>query len=156
MSLATNLTSRKPTNSLRRKKGGFTAVEVLIGSVLMTVLITSMLHLIKQGNYLIELARDHTRVTQILQSEIEDMRTYRWTDLKAEGNLEVFTPEGNLAASFASDYYCYTWNWDLVPGEKKEVYVYITWRDSMNRWHYSYYVTRFTKDGLNDYYYRAV
>lgn len=122
----------------------------------MTMLITSMLHVIKQGTYLVELARDHTRVTQLLQSEIEDMRTYRWTDLSEEGILEQFQPEGNFANSFASDYYCYTWNWNLVAGEKKEVYVYISWKDSMNRWHVTYYVTRFTKDGLNDYYYRAV
>jgi hypothetical protein len=142
--------------TLKNKQGGFTAVEVVIGAVLMTMLITSMLHLIKQGTYLVELARDHTRVTQILQSEIEDMRTYRWTDLSDEGQLEIFQPEGNFANSFAKDYYCYIWNWDLVAGEKKEVYVYVSWKDSMNRWHYTYYVTRFTKDGLNDYYYRAV
>ena len=148
--------SCRTLNESRKKKRGFTAVEVVIGAVLMTMLVTSMLHLIKQGNYLIELARDHTRVTQILQSEIEDMRTYSWADLPTEGLLYQFTPEGNFANSFAKDYICYSWNWDLVAGEKKQVYVYVFWIDSMNRSHYTYYITRFTKDGLNDYYYRAV
>lgn len=140
----------------QKSSKGFTVVEVMVGAVLMMTLIAGMLNLIRQGNYMVELARDHTRTTQILQSKIEDMRTYRWDDIGPEGILEIFQPEGNFASSFASDYICYVWNWDLVPGEKKQVYVYAFWTDSMNRSHFTIFTTRFTKDGLNDYYYRAV
>ena len=139
-----------------KRKAGFSAIEVMVGAVLIMGLVASMLHLIRQGNYMIELARDHTRTTQILQSKIEDMRTYRWVDIGPEGTLEVFKPEGEFASSFASDYVCYVWNWDLIPGEKKQVYVYAYWKDSKNRPHYTIFTTRFTKDGLNDYYYRAI
>ena len=121
----------------------------------MTTLIASMLHLLKQGNYLIELARDHTRVTQILQSEIEDMRTLNWTDITNTPSWELFTPEGQWVSTFANDYYCYRFITDTVV-DQKEVYVLAVWFDSMNRSHITYYRTRFTKDGLNDYYYRAV
>lgn len=159
---------KKPKNnpgtaamSSRTAKGGFTAVETVVGAVLMTVLITSMLHLLRQGNYLIELARDHTRVTQILQSEIEDMRTLSWADMPEGDSFEIVTPEGNFVSSFSDEYYCYRYTWNTKTdsgGEvvQKEVYVLAVWYDSHNRSHVTYYRTRFTKDGLNDYYYRAV
>lgn len=99
----------------------------------MMTLIAGMLNLIRQGNYMVELARDHTRTTQILQSKIEDMRTYRLSDIGPEGTLEIFQPEGNFASSFASDYVCYVWNWDLVAEEKKQVYVYAFWTESMTQ-----------------------
>lgn len=137
------------------KKGGFTAVEALIGATLMTMLIASVLHLLKQGNYLVELARDNTRVTQILQSEIEDLRTLNWSDLETLGEFDSFTPQGNFVAVYANEYYCYRFVYDSV-ADQKDVYVVAVWYDSMNRTHLCWFRTKFTKDGLNDYYYRAV
>ena len=124
----------------------------------MTMLIASMLHLLKQGNYLVELSRDHTRITQIIQSEIEDLRTLNWTDLEAMQQFEVFTPEGRFVAAYASDYSCFRYVIDSTenPTEEKWVWVYGTWTDSMNRTHWTWFFTQFSKGGLNDYYYRSV
>ena len=156
-----NTPSQKRLTPRRSRKRGFTAVEVVIGATLMTLLITSMLHLIKQGNYMIELARDHTRVTQILQSEIEDMRTLSWADISNTPNWESFTPEGQFVSSFAKDYFCYRYIFASQTDSsgvaiQREVYVLAVWYDSNNRSHVTYYRTLFTKDGLNDYNYRAV
>ncbi|MCZ6672044.1 MAG: hypothetical protein O7C75_03805 [Verrucomicrobia bacterium] len=139
----------------RKRKRGFTAVETVIGAILMTVLISSMLHMLKQGNYLVELARDNTRVTQMLQSEIEDLRTLNWNDLKLLAEFDSFTPQGAFVSTYANEYYCYRFVNDTVT-DQKEVFVVAVWYDSMNRSHLSWFRTLFSKDGLNDYYYRSV
>ena len=123
-----------------RKKRGFTAVEVVIGATLMTTLIVGMLNLLKQGNYLVELSRDNTRVTQILQSEIEDLRTLNWNDLVELDGFQTVTPQGRFVSTYASDYYCYRYVIDSYdnPTDKKWVWVYAAWTDSMSRTHWTY------------------
>ena len=154
----TILPSRNPSASKKRKRGGFTAVEVIIGASLMATLIAGMIHLIDQGNYLIELARDNTRVTQLIQSEVEDLRTLNWIDLEQMEAFEQVEVEGQFAQNFAHEYYCYRYITDSHdnPTDKKWVWVYVGWTDSNNRTHWVYYFTQFSKDGLNDYYYRSV
>lgn len=139
------------------KKQGFTAVEVLIGASLMVTLIAGMLHLIKQGNYFVELARDQTRITQLLQSEIEDLRTLNWNDLTEMDGFAAFTPEGNFVNAFAGDYTCYRYVYEpsSFPNERW-VWVIGYWTDSHNRTHQAYFFTTFSEGGLNDYYYRTV
>lgn len=142
----------------KKTNKGFTVVEVMIGATLMAVLIAGMLQMITQGNYLVELARDNTMVTQLIQSEIEDLRTLNWTDLQALDGLESVTPQGNFIEQFADDYYCFRYVIDSSddPINKKWIWVYASWVDSANRTHWVYYFTQFSKDGLNDYYYRSV
>lgn len=144
--------------SRRHRKKGFSAVEVIIGASLISALIAGMIQLIDQGNYLIELARDNTRVTQLIQSEVEDLRTLNWSDLLEMEGFQVVETEGQFAQSFADEYYCYRYVTDSYdnPTEKKWVWVYAGWIDSNNRTHWVYYFTQFSEDGLNDYYYRSV
>ena len=136
---------------------GFTAVETIIGASIMITLIAGMLQIISQSNYLVELARDNTRITQMLQSEMEDLRTLNWSDLVEKEGFSSFTPQGNFISQYADDYYCYRYIYPspLSPDEKW-VWVYAYWVDSMNRGHWTWFFTTFTKDGLNDYYYRSV
>ena len=124
----------------------------------MSALIAGMIQLIDQGNYLIELARDNTRVTQLVQSEVEDLRTLNWTDLEQMEGFQLVETEGQFAQTFADEYFCYRYVTDSHdnPTEKKWVWVYAGWTDSNNRTHWVYYFTQFSKDGLNDYYYRSV
>ena len=142
----------------RKKRRGFTAVEVIIGASLMSTLIAGMIQLIDQGNYLVELARDNTRVTQLIQSEVEDLRTLNWTDLQQMEGFQKVEIEGQFAQSFAHEYFCYVYITDSAdnPTDKKWVWVYAGWTDSNERTHWVYYFTQFSKDGLNDYYYRSV
>lgn len=155
MSSENPFSSEKEMKLHKNPKRGFTAVEALIGATLMAVLIASMLHLLKQGNYLVELARDNTRVTQMLQSEIEDLRTLNWSDLEQLPEWSSFQPQGTFVEAYANEYYCYR-NVVNTTTDLKEVYVLAVWYDSMNRSHVSWFRTLFTKDGLNDYYYRSV
>ena len=143
--------------SIKNRKG-FTVVEVMIAAGLMASLTAGMLHMIKQANHLVELARDNTRVSQLIQSEIEDLRTLNWNDLQALEGFHEVTPQGAFVQQFADEYYCYRYvveNSD-DPTNKKWVWVYAGWVDSQNKTHWVYYFTQFSKDGLNDYYYRSV
>ena len=81
-----NLETSKPFESrlLTRKRmpknsEGFTRVELMISTVVLSVIFAGGFGALHQGNRLIEIARDETRAGQILQSEIEDLRTLNWT-----------------------------------------------------------------------------
>ena len=58
---------------------GFTRVELMISTVVLLVIFAGGFGALHQGNRLIEIVRDETRAGQILQSEIEDLRTLNWT-----------------------------------------------------------------------------
>ena len=106
---------------------------------------------------MVELARDNTRVTQLIQSEVEDLRTLNWSDLVEMDGFQEVEAEGQFIQQFANDYYCYRYVRDSSETtDIKWVWVYASWTDSNNRTHWVYYFTQFSKDGLNDYYYRAL
>ncbi len=141
--------------SHNQSKFGFSAIEVLMGAVLMASLIAGILQLISQGNYLVELSRDHTRVAQVLQSEIEDMRTLNWSDLTTLPSNDSFSPEGSFISSYKNRYIC-SRTISSPSSTQRQVLVSATWTDSRSRSHTTNYITRFSKEGLNDYYYRAI
>jgi len=152
------LESIRKESDLTESKKGFTVVEVMVAAVLIASLVAGMLHMIKHANHFVELARDNTRVTQLIQSEIEDLRTLNWTDLQALDGFQSVTPQGAFVQQYADEYYCYRFVVDSSydPTNKKWVWVYAGWIDSNNKTHWVYYFTQFSKDGLNDYYYRSV
>jgi hypothetical protein len=122
-----------------------------------------------QGNRMISDARDTTRVSQIIQSEVESMRTLTWADLSAMTNPSYPTYpnyrqvslQGQFAAAYSNRYTL----WRGVFFEDKNgdgvyeqigAYVYVGWRPAKGTsYRFERYYTRFTENGLNDYYYRA-
>jgi len=127
----------------------------MVAAGLLALVIAGTLGLLRQGLYYVELARDHTRIAQILQSEIEDLRTLNWSDLTSFNVDEEFTPEGTFVAMYGDRYTCNRLI-TTTDADQRQVEVSATWTDSHNREHSVSYFTRFTKEGLNDYYYRAL
>ena len=123
-----------------------------------------------QGSKMIEDARDVTRVSQVIQSEVESLRTMTWDDLVAMMNPNTGSRsypyyrqlplQGKFAEKYGDKYnlwrgvYFEDWNNDGV-GDQIGVYVWVGWTPQNGNWKWQRYYTRFTKDGLNDYYYRA-
>lgn len=140
----------------KRPRNGFTLVEVIVAMTLLTMVVGGGVAALIQGNRMIEDARDMTRITQILQSEIEELRTMNWSDLN---DIKGYTPlplQGKFAAAFKDRYTVYRLVYDdYYNTEQKRVYVVANWKDSRGNSQYDYIYTRFTKGGLNDYFYRS-
>jgi prepilin-type N-terminal cleavage/methylation domain-containing protein len=139
----------------RSPDNGFTLIEVLVAMTILSVAIAGAVAALIQGNRMVEEARNLTRVSQIVQSEIEALRTMNWVDLEAMPNNFVKLPlQGSFASKFQDRYTLYRLVVDHG-ATQKGVYLYVYWRSPegflRRQWHYA----RFTQGGLNDYFYRA-
>lgn len=140
---------------MKRGSTGMTLVEVMVATVLLTLVLGGGIAALIQGNRMIADARDMTRVSQIVQSEIEALRTMTWTDLEAMPNRVVELPlRGSFADRFSDKYQLYRYVTDHNSAQKG-VHVFVIWQSLGGEERRQGLYTRFTKGGLNDYYYRA-
>ncbi|MFP4540236.1 MAG: prepilin-type N-terminal cleavage/methylation domain-containing protein [Opitutales bacterium] len=154
----------RPAN---RARHGFTLVEVLISMVLVAVAFAGATAALIQGNRIIGDARHSTRVAQVIQSQTEALRTETFDDLLARADpteekwkSESIALQGRFASRFGD---VYTMQQQLrwldhnhdAQADQIEIYVEVKWNDSRGRERAQNHFTRFTRDGLNDYFYRA-
>lgn len=135
-------------------KGGFTLIEVMVGATLILVIFAGGFGALIQGNRLIESSRDETRASQILQSEIEDLRTHDWATLTALDAEAKYNPQSSFTDAYATRYTVKR----LIAtrsATQKRVTLQVAWVDSRSTTHTREYITLITKDGLYDYYYRS-
>lgn len=139
----------------KHSTNGFTLTEVLIAMTVLCVAISGAVAALMQGNRMVEEARNLTRVSQIVQSEIETMRTMNWVDLEAMPRYFVKLPlQGSFASKFKDRYTVYRLVTDYG-STQKGVYLYVYWRSPEGILHRQWHYARFTQGGLNDYFYRA-
>lgn len=105
----------------------------------------------------IDVARNMTLASQVLQSEMERIRLMDWSDIHALTGKQdvdlttVFTSNADIAAKFAlartvSDV-------TSKSGEMKLILLECTWTNSSGRSLTRSFTTYYTKNGLYDYYY---
>tara|TARA_B110000495_G_C23022609_1_gene606921 strand:- start:1578 stop:2066 length:489 start_codon:yes stop_codon:yes gene_type:complete len=151
------------------KSGGFTLMEVMVAITVITLVLGGGITALIQGNRMISDARDSTRISQIIQSEIETLRTMTFSDLSDLTNpsdpqfinFTLLQLQGQFAVAYADRYTL--WRGVLQEDNNNDgtldqigVFIYVGWWPShSDYWTYERYYTRFTEDGLNDYYYRA-
>jgi len=134
--------------------GGFTLVEVMVATLLISMAIAGGVASLIQGNRMIEDARHMTRVSQIIQSEVEALRTLTWSDFEDMPSFAKIPLQGNFAQRYANTYFVYRYVYNYNSAQKS-VYLYVTWYDAKGNYKWQWYYTRFTENGLNDYFYRA-
>lgn len=135
------------------KSKGFTLVELIVGMTLMGIVFAGAFSGIKTGFDVLEEARDHTRVTQMLQSELERLRTLNWNDLSSLPSTESVSLEGALAQAYR-DRYTFTRQISSSGSDRYLVTVIASWENSGRERSLSM-STLYAKNGLYDYYYRA-
>lgn len=158
------MTSLAPSDRLRRTKDrlrstcGFTLVEIMIAILVLGLVLSAAFGTVTQALQTVETARDYARVAQILQSEMEDLRTKSWSALEAQqsadgGRVSIdLTSEFNEA--FGSRYRAYR----LIENrhvDQKQATISVSWLDAHGNFRKKQTVSWFTKNGLHDYYYRS-
>lgn len=133
---------------------GFTLVEVMVAAVLLLLILSAGFGALSRGMRLIELSRDETRASQILQSEIEWLRTYHWTALNALPAESVYSPVDLFTSAYA-DRYEITRAITTRSSTQRRVTMQVAWTDNRGMDHVREYMTLISKDGLYDYYYRT-
>lgn len=149
----------KPTCSARQRQGegGFTILEVTMATFIMAFGLATALLTITGGFRAIDVARNMTLSSQVLQSEMERLRLMSWSDIAALTAKEqvdlstVFTDDKDLAARYTlvrviTDVTGKT-------GEMKEILLVVSWDNADGRTLSRQFRTYYTKDGLYDYYY---
>ncbi len=133
---------------------GFTLIEIMVGVAIITIVFLSAFNGLKQGFYLIENARDYTRVSQIMQSEMELLRSKNWAILSAMNTDEAFTPNTKFISKFKNRYTC---NRKITTRKTGQLSITLTvsWTDQNNIGNSRKYISFFTKGGINDYYVRS-
>ena len=137
------------------KSGGYTLIEIMVAATIFAAVFSGVMIGVSNGFSMIDKARHHTRVSQLLQSEMETLRTNSWADLeKLPAEVEI-----NPDVQFGQDYFeNYTVKRVIqdIGTVRKLVTVSASWVDRSGRAETRSYSTIFTKEGLNDYYYRVL
>lgn len=132
------------------REDGFTMVELMIGLSIFLIVVASCFACLRVGNSMVDNARHFTRASQIMQTEIERIRSMAWGTLTALPTAET---ELTLSSQFVHPVYeQYTLTRSITgTGDMRTITVQVTWEDMTGRSHTRRYITMYTKGGLYDY-----
>lgn len=150
-----------------RPKGSaaFTIVEVMMATFVMAFGISTSIIAIQTGFKSLDVARDSTLASQIMQSEIERLRLWPWNNAstiavdsicelpanEAVSLATMFASNTALAAKFAVNR---TVEADSSrPDDVRYITITVTWSSYDGRTHRRSFTTMYAKNGLYDYYY---
>ncbi|MBC8009076.1 MAG: prepilin-type N-terminal cleavage/methylation domain-containing protein [Burkholderiales bacterium] len=137
--------------SARRRRFGFSLVEVLLASTVLMVGISGALVTLQRSIDSIAQARQLDAASQLMQTELERLRLLNWNQLQSlqdSGRTSVAVPPGGDFARFS----CERRIRDLRDG-MKEITLVASWGGLDGRAYNASLVTRYGRSGLNDYFY---
>ena len=138
-----------------KRSAGFTLVEVIVALGIFTLVIAGGLSGVQRGFDILRESRNYTRVSQILQSEVESMRSLSWSELGGLAASAEITMDTQFDTD-AYDIYTIRRNVVLVEPGLREITVSVSFETGQERTIVLQYVTFFAEGGVNDYYYRAI
>lgn len=135
------------------RQGAFTLIEVMVAMIVFSMVIAGGLVGISRGFELIDTTRNYTRSSQVLQSELELLRTLAWSTFSQLSDSELTEKfQEQIVAQFGADSYVGAVATELTGGDLMQVVVTVDWSARKGRVHTLNYVTFFTDGGVNDYY----
>lgn len=141
----------------RQSKAGLTLVEVMVAATVFAMVSAGAFAGLIQGLNFVEGSLHYTRASQIIQSEVEYLRSLSFTELSALPDTSTLTP----TAQFSADFYdAYTiQRLKTSPSSTvRQVVIEVSFvgtgksGDTVTL----SCVTFFTEGGANDYYYRQI
>lgn len=145
---------RSGSRAWDRPSKGYTFPELMVGTMILGIVLSTAFAAMQQGVKILELARDNTRAAQIVQHEMEAMRSQNWASISALEAEKVFEPNIGYLANFTTDYICQRIIQDNKV-DQKTIWLGVEWTDSRGHEHNFETSTIFTKDGINDFYFRT-
>lgn len=144
-----------PTSFPSARRAGRTAafslVEVMVASCVLMLGISGALVTLQRSLDTIAQARQLDTASQLMQTELERLRLLNWSQLQSlqeSGRTAIDPPAGGDFARFI----CERQIRDLRDG-MKEITLVASWGGLDGRAHSARLVTRYSRSGLNDYFY---
>lgn len=137
----------------RLRRSAFSLIEVMTASCVLMVGLGGTVLAVKNSLTSISHARHLGAASQVLQSELERLRLCSWEQLQAIQDSADNTFGAGRNPTF-SQFTCTRHITDLRDG-LKEIAVEAHWGGSTGRAHSARLVTRYARNGLNDYFYTS-
>lgn len=137
------------------KRGGYSLVEVIVAAGIFAMVIAGGFAGVRMGFEIVNNSRHHTRVSQILQSEVESLRSLSWKELKQlPSSAEVdITPQFNTSVY---DAYKVERKIYAESSSLRRIEVHVSYNKRSGKPVNLKYLTFFSEGGVNDYYYRTI
>jgi len=138
-----------------RKTAGYSLVEVIVAAGIFALVIAGGIAGVRMGFQVVDNSRHYTRISQILQSEVESLRALSWNELKGlpqESKIAI-DPKFSTAA-----YDAYTLQRSIVVESVslRRIEVLVQYHTRSGQAAALKYITFFSEGGVNDYYYRVI
>lgn len=138
-----------------KNKEGYSLVEVIVAAGIFGMVIAGGIAGVRMGFEIVSNSRHHTRVSQILQSEVESLRSLSWRDLQQLPSSEVVDINAQFNTS-AYDAYTVERSIHVESSSLRRVEVLVTYNKRSGKSMSLKYLTFFSEGGVNDYYYRTI
>ncbi len=143
----------------RKRAEGYTIIEVIVAMYVLAVVMTSLFGAVRQGMNMVETSRDYTRVAQLIQSEMEKLRTMEFSTIDSLSPVADITSSTASPVQFNNRYTVFRYNLGDHPESARgmvRIHILVAWYSEGSFWNYRLATTDFTEDGLNDFYYRNI
>lgn len=140
-----------PLAPARRGTTAFTLVEVVLAGFVLVLGIASSLLVLQRGFQALDTARHLTAATQVMQSEMERLRLLDWSQLQALENSQGSSSPVDTGQS--GDRFSCVRRIENYKPDMKQIVLTASWHGHDGRLHTVHLITRYCRDGLNDYYY---
>jgi len=134
----------------KRVQAGFSLIELMVALFVFSIAMTGGYACIKMGIDLVDNSRHNTRAAQIMQSEIERVRSMAWADLTA---LSSSPTSVVISSDFSqAGYTAYSMTRAVTgSGSSRKITLVIAWDAIGGRTYSKTYVTQYTQGGIYDY-----
>ncbi len=151
------MTTRRPVSehtppaSRHRGRAAYTLVEVMVASVVVLLGIVTAITAIQRGFQSLDFARNLATASQLMQSEMEEIRLKNWGQLQALQAAGDAAITADAAAGAAAGRHTCTRSIRVLKEDMLEITLTTTWRGYDGRRQTARLITRYGKNGLNDY-----
>ena len=151
----TRIQQRRPGRRSTQDKKGFSLVELMVGSTVLTLVLAGSFSGLGQALCISEVVKSSNFAAQLLQSEMDEIHLLQWDEVDNLEGTSSFDPRKNFSTVPLRDYSC-TRIISPKGSFQKEIRLIVGWTDLKGMPHNQEYVTYYTKDGLFDYSYRTL
>ncbi len=144
-----------PGGNSSRNKRGFSLVEFIMGSGVMTLVLAGCFSGLGQAILISENVKSGDFAAQILQCEMDKIHNLNWNEIDGLPGSATFDPKAYFTTIPLRDYSCQR-EINGIGSTQKEVRLSVAWTDLKGLKHNRELVTFYSKDGLFDYTYRAL